>query len=317
MKSRDELTLVPVPNGTLEMRYTAQDAYSKEQLEQARDKAVAILCEKCGRPRESLGMRYFPRLGYQRVYKACSVCKSKAKDAIQHVAVEPRKGGFAVRAQHGENSAERMGFKSAKKAEHYGESILAKLAKQAEASPKFRSWKVAPQYGGEAPCPVCKQQVAIESGTGRIAPHTKPYVYGVQKNFKLDPVKNPRYACKGTGAEVAVAKDAMRDQDVSEAFAEYMNKANAALTEFCRQRGVRPTLPGVKQSMVDALLRDEFGAERYTKWMRTPSSRAKDGILSSPLLGLAALIYLLSKFHDREEPTNYDLTTYQPKKRKW
>jgi hypothetical protein len=49
-----------------------------------------------------------------------------------------------------------------------------------------------------------------------------------------------------------------------------------------------------------------------------PGAKAKDGLLSSPLLALAALLALISKFHEeRVGPQDYDLLTYKPPKRNW
>jgi hypothetical protein len=58
--------------------------------------------------------------------------------------------------------------------------------------------------------------------------------------------------------------------------------------------------------------------QAYKKWAESKAP-ANDGILSSPLLGLAALLYLLGKFHDTERvgPESYDLLNYQPKRRTW
>jgi hypothetical protein len=60
--------------------------------------------------------------------------------------------------------------------------------------------------------------------------------------------------------------------------------------------------------------------EAYKKWAEGKMRKhAKDGLLSSPLLGLAALLYLLGKFHEPERvgPQDYNLMTYRPKKREW
>lgn len=132
--------------------------------------------------------------------------KPHATDAIQHIAVEPIVGGgYQARVLHGENQAIRQGFGSPKKAQQYGEKTLAKFAKQAEAKPKFRTWKVAPQRVENAECPACGQQIAVSEG--KLVPHTRKWLYGVQKNFKVDP-NNKRYQCKGSGIPVTTeAKD--------------------------------------------------------------------------------------------------------------
>jgi hypothetical protein len=136
--------------------------------------------------------------------------KKPTKDAIQHIAVEPITGSLRTRVKYGENTAERAGFASPKKAQRWGESTMAKLEKQANAAPKFRSWKIAPQSNTAAPCPKCGQQMALVEG--RIAAHTRPWLYGVQKNFKVDPA-NKKYQCKGSGQEpvTAIATDAPGD----------------------------------------------------------------------------------------------------------
>ena len=46
--------------------------------------------------------------------------------------------------------------------------------------------------------------------------------------------------------------------------------------------------------------------------------KAHDGILSSPFMALAALLAILSHFNkETVGPQDYDLRTYQPKRRIW
>jgi hypothetical protein len=141
----------------------------------------------------TLTVRYLESGFVDRVER--SYVLGKATDAIQHIAVEPVRGGYQTRVMHGENTAQRQGFSSKRQAQRYGERTLAKLAKQAEAAPKFRTWKIGQQQIEHVACPACKQSIAVVEG--KIAPHTRPWLYGVQKNFKVDPT-NKRYACKGS-----------------------------------------------------------------------------------------------------------------------
>jgi hypothetical protein len=47
-------------------------------------------------------------------------------------------------------------------------------------------------------------------------------------------------------------------------------------------------------------------------------AQAKDGILSTPLFGLAAILAVLTYFNrERVGPESYDLTTYRPERRQW
>ena len=140
-------------------------------------------------------------------------------DAIQHIAVEPVRGGYQTRVIHGENSAQRQGFGTKRQAEKYGERTLAKLTKQSEAPPKFRTWKIQNQPSHKGECPACHQ--TLELVDGHLVPHTRAYVYGVQKNFKVDP-SNKRYRCKGSGAEPVGATPAM-------------DEAKTARCPICRQ----------------------------------------------------------------------------------
>ena len=64
--------------------------------------------------------------------------------------------------------------------------------------------------------------------------------------------------------------------------------------------------------------------EEANKWLDTmlPKLRragkvhAKDGILSSPFMALAALLAILSHFNsDRVSPSDYNLMTYKPKRK--
>jgi hypothetical protein len=53
--------------------------------------------------------------------------------------------------------------------------------------------------------------------------------------------------------------------------------------------------------------------------VRPAKTKAKDGLVSKPLLGLAALIALLAWFHKDATvgPGDYNLATYRPKKKEW
>jgi len=67
-------------------------------------------------------------------------------------------------------------------------------------------------------------------------------------------------------------------------------------------------LNGLSLQIQKALAADPYAPAKDAK--------AQDGILSSPLLAMAALLYLLGKFHDeRVSPQDYDLRTYQPKRK--
>jgi hypothetical protein len=113
-------------------------------------------------------------------------------------------------------------------------------------------------------------------------------------------------------------KDEKADTEIAQAFAEYMSKSNVQLKALCMRDNVKPLIPGVKQSMVDGLLRLKFGGDRYNKWAHTSRSRAKDSALSTGFL--AALIAVLAWAYHRKEtvgPQDYDLTSYQPRCKTW
>ena len=60
------------------------------------------------------------------------------------------------------------------------------------------------------------------------------------------------------------------------------------------------------------------GAREAFKGWATSRGKAKDGILSSPFMALAALLAILSHFNkETVGPQDYDLTTYRPKKKEW
>ena len=55
--------------------------------------------------------------------------------------------------------------------------------------------------------------------------------------------------------------------------------------------------------------------EAFKGWS---TAKAKDGILSSPFMALAALLAILSHFNkETVGPDSYDLTKYRPKKKEW
>ena len=60
------------------------------------------------------------------------------------------------------------------------------------------------------------------------------------------------------------------------------------------------------------------GARQAFKGWATSRGKAKDGLLSSPFMALAALLAILSHFNKEVvSPSDYDLTTYKPPKRNW
>ena len=53
--------------------------------------------------------------------------------------------------------------------------------------------------------------------------------------------------------------------------------------------------------------------EAFKGWS---SAKARDGLLSSPFMALAALLAILSHFNgDRVSPSDYNLMTYKPKRK--
>jgi hypothetical protein len=171
----------------------------------------------------------------------------------------------------------------------------------------YKKWAEGKQHVGDSKrkvvCPTCKKQLTPTEG------RTVPFHVG--KNTK---------ACRGSnsiGAEwadpYAPAKDGesiwgdeKRYVDGPNSEGEYSAGENVG-TAHATRAGFKSREEANK--WLDTML---------PKLRRASRVSAKDGILSSPLLAMAALLAILSYFNKEVvSPSDYDLTTYKPPKRNW